>query len=67
MNRTQIFVPLAVLIFPVAGLRPRTTSGAAVARPAPAPQPSGAWSFGRLCFAQRFEHALGLRARDFDG
>ncbi len=39
MNRTRIFVLLAVLIFPVVGLRSGTTS-AAGARPAPAPQPA---------------------------
>jgi hypothetical protein len=40
MNRSRILVLLAVLIFPVLGLRPGTASGAAGARPAPVPQPA---------------------------
>jgi DinB superfamily len=40
MSRTRIFLLLAVLIFPVVGLRPGTTSAAAGARPAPASQPA---------------------------
>ena len=40
MNRTRIFALLAVLIFPVVGLRPGTMSVVAGERPVPAPRPA---------------------------
>lgn len=67
MNRTRIFLLLAVLIFPLVGSRSETTSAAAGARPVPASQPALQEQQPAPTVASVLDHEISAVEKEFVG